>query len=96
MGESFASRVAASLLKAVGMPELIANTQEEYEATAIELAQNPDQLRALRQKLQSNRLSAPLFDTEKITRHIEQAYADVYERYHADLMPENIYVEHCA
>jgi predicted O-linked N-acetylglucosamine transferase (SPINDLY family) len=93
MGESFASRVAASLLKAVGMPELIANTQEEYEATAIELAQNPDQLRALRQKLQSNRLSAPLFDTEKITRHIEQAYADVYERYHADLMTENIYID---
>jgi predicted O-linked N-acetylglucosamine transferase (SPINDLY family) len=93
MGESFASRVAASLLKAVGMPELIANTQEEYEATAIELAQNPDQLSALKQKLQSNCLSAPLFDTEKITRHIEQAYADVYERYHADLMPENIYVE---
>jgi predicted O-linked N-acetylglucosamine transferase (SPINDLY family) len=96
MGESFASRVAASLLKAVGMPELIANTQEEYEAKAIELAQNPDQLNALKQKLQSNCLSAPLFNTEKITRHIEQAYANVYERYHADLMPENIYVEHCA
>ena len=95
MGESFASRVAASLLKAVGMPELIANTQEEYETKAIELAQNPDQLNALKQKLQSNRLSEPLFDTEKITRHIEQAYADVYERYHTDLMPENIYVERC-
>ena len=96
MGESFASRVAASLLKAVGMPELITNTQEEYEAKAIELGQNPDQLKVLKQKLQSNRLSAPLFDTEKITKHIEQAYADVYERYHVDLMPENIYVEHCA
>jgi predicted O-linked N-acetylglucosamine transferase (SPINDLY family) len=95
MGESFASRVAASLLKAVGMPELITHTQEEYEAKAIDLAQDPDQLRLLREKLQGNRLSAPLFNTDKITNHIEQAYADMYERYHADLMPENIYVERC-
>ena len=93
IGESFASRVAASLLQAVGMPEFIANTQEEYEEKAIGLAQNPAQLKALRQKLQFNRLNAPLFNTEKITSHIEKAYANVYERYHADLMPENIYVE---
>ena len=93
IGESFASRVAASLLQAVGMPEFIANTQEEYEEKAIGLAQNTAQLKALRQKLQFNRLNAPLFNTEKITSHIEKAYANVYERYHADLMPENIYVE---
>jgi predicted O-linked N-acetylglucosamine transferase (SPINDLY family) len=92
MGESFASRVAASLLKAVGLPELITTTPEGYEATAIELAVHPAKLAALREKLECNRLTRPLFDTEAFARHLEDAYLQMYERYQAGLPPAPIVV----
>src|SRR5208283_6171270 len=63
-GESFAARVAASLLNAIGLPELITTTQDHYEALAIELATHPDRLMGLRAKLAENRLTMPLFDTD--------------------------------
>lgn len=63
-GESFASRVAASLLSAIGLLELIAATAEEYEQRAIELALNTFKLRRLKERLDANRLTAPLFRTE--------------------------------
>ena len=91
-GESFAARVAASLLNAIGLPELIATTQDQYEALAIELASNPARLARLREALSNNRLSAPLFDTTLFTRHIEDAYTQMYQRYQADLPPEHILV----
>jgi len=90
-GEVFASRMAASLLTAIGLPELITSTQEDYEALAIELATNPERLKAIKQKLQLNRLSTPLFDTVLFTKHIEDAYTQMFERYQADLPPEHIY-----
>ena len=97
MGESFASRVAASLLKAIGLPELIATSQEQYEALAVELATNSERLGRIRRKLERNRLTTPLFDTGMFTNHIEAAYAQMYERYQADLPPDHIYVtEHVA
>lgn len=92
MGESFAARVGASLLNAVGMPELATATQEQYEATAIELATNPGRLTALKDRLRKNRLSVPLFNTEQFSRHLENAYMQMYERYQAGLGPEHIYV----
>ena len=92
MGRSFASRVAASLLNAVGLPELITNTQEEYEALAIELALNPKRLADTKLKLANNRLTTPLFDTPLFTKNIEAAYIKVYERYHADLERDHITV----
>jgi len=91
-GEAFASRVAASLLSAIDLPELITTMQQDYEALAIELATNPDRLKAIRQKLQDNRLTTPLFDTELFTKHIEDAYTQMFERYQADLPPEHIFV----
>ena len=91
-GEAFASRVAASLLKAVQLPELITSTQEEYERIAVDLATHPERLREIRQKLANNRLTTPLFDTPLFTQHIEAAYITMYERYQADLPPEHIYV----
>ena len=91
-GEVFASRVAASLLNAIDMPELIASTQEEYEALAVALATNPERLKTLKMKLQHNRLTTPLFDTRLFTRHIEDAYTQMVERYHAGLAPDHIYV----
>jgi protein O-GlcNAc transferase len=79
-GQSFAGRVAASALRAVGLPELITHTPAEYERKALELARHPEQLQALRTKLAANRGSAPLFDTMRFTRHVEAAYQTMYER----------------
>ena len=92
MGNSFASRVAASLLNAIGLPELITVTPQAYEAMAIELVRNPEKLHALKQKLASNRLTTPLFDTPQFTKDLEQAYVQIYQRYQSDLPPENIVV----
>ena len=89
--EAFASRVAASLLKAVGLPELITTSQQEYEALAIGLAADPARLASIRQRLARNRLTAPLFDTGLFARHIEDAYSRMYERYQAGLLPDHIY-----
>ena len=68
VGKSFASRVAASLLNAVGLPELITTTQQEYEALAIDLATNPKKLKAIKDKLAKNLPSAPLYDTPLFER----------------------------
>jgi predicted O-linked N-acetylglucosamine transferase (SPINDLY family) len=92
MGESFASRYAASLLFAIGVPELVTLTQAEYEALAIELATNPTKLKLIKGKLENNRLTTPLFDTALFTKHIEAAYTKMYERYQADLSPDHIYI----
>ncbi len=89
-GESFASRIAASLLNAIGLPELITTTSQQYESTAIELANNPGRLAAIRENLQRNITSTPLFDTRLFARHIEAAYAQMYERYLAGLSPEHL------
>jgi predicted O-linked N-acetylglucosamine transferase (SPINDLY family) len=90
MGQSFASRVAASLLNAIGLPELITNTQEEYEALAIELALNPKKLAGIKLKLANNRLTTPLFDTPLFTKNLEAAYIKMYEQYQAGFKPEHI------
>jgi len=92
MGESFASRVAASLLKAIGLPELITETQADYESLAIDLAKTPAKLKALKEKLERNRLTTPLFDTEFFTKHLETSYMQMYVRYQADMKPEHIEV----
>jgi predicted O-linked N-acetylglucosamine transferase (SPINDLY family) len=91
-GEAFASRVAASLLNAIGVPELITTTQQQYEALAVELATDAERLGQIRRTLERNRLTTPLFDTELFARHIESAYLQMYERYQADLPPEHIHV----
>ena len=89
-GQSFASRVAASLLIAIGLPELITSTQEEYEALAIELALNPKKLAEIKLRLVNNRLTTPLFDTPLFTKNIEAAYIKMMERYQANLQPDHI------
>ena len=93
MGEGFASRVAASLLNAIGLPELVTETTSEYEALAIELAKNSNKLNAFKDKLQSNRLATPLFNTTLFTKHIEAAHTKMYERYQANLLPDHIYIQ---
>ena len=93
LGETFAGRVAASLLNAIGLPELITSTREDYENLAVELATNRASLQQLRHKLAANRPTAPLFDIDRYTRHIEAAYSTMYERYLADLSPAHIFID---
>jgi protein O-GlcNAc transferase len=92
IGETFAGRVAASVLNAIGLPELIAATAESYERIAVDLANHPEKLAAIKRKLAENRLSKPLFDTELFTRHIEAAYRAMYDRYQVGLPPDHIVV----
>jgi predicted O-linked N-acetylglucosamine transferase (SPINDLY family) len=78
-GKAFAARVAGSLLCAVGLPELATHSLEQYEALALRLASDAQRLRGLRGRLAQNRLSAPLFDTDRFRRHIEAAYTTMWE-----------------
>ena len=80
-GKSFASRVAASLLTAIGLPELITYSEQEYELKAIELASNPQKLAAIKEKLIANRLTTPLFDTQRYAKSIELAYKAMIQGY---------------
>lgn len=79
-GESFASRMSASLLRAAGLPELVADGLDRYESCASYLLQHLEKLRGLRQRLAINRLQAPLFNTEAWTRHIESIYLKLADR----------------
>jgi protein O-GlcNAc transferase len=87
-GESFASRVAASLLRTVDLGELITGSLEEYEELAVELAGDGARLERLRGKLAER--GAPLFDTGRYTRDLEAAYEALYERHQAGLAPAHI------
>ena len=89
---SFASRVAASLLRAIELPELITTSQEEYEALAIELALDPDRLSLIKSRLQKNRLTTPLFNTHSYTRYLEEACITIYERNCGGLPPDQIHI----
>jgi len=91
-GETFAGRVAASLLNAIGLPELIASSVQAYEALAIELGRRPERLARLKRKLARHRLTTPLFDTEQFARHMEAAYVAMYDRYQAGLAPDHLAV----
>lgn len=93
-GETFASRVAASLLSAVGLPELITHTREEYEKLVLELARDPDRLGNLRKRLIACRDTCALFDTERTTRQIEAAYEAIWQRYGDGLPPDHIDIHH--
>jgi predicted O-linked N-acetylglucosamine transferase (SPINDLY family) len=90
--DGFSGRMAASLLTAIGLSELITSTRQEYTELAIALATNPKQIAALKHRLSQNLLTKPLFNTQLFARHVEQAYEAMYERYQSGLPPENIYV----
>jgi len=77
-GRAFPGRVAASLLRAIGLPELVTQTLPDYEALALRLALNPPGLRAIREKLRANRLTTPLFDSRRFTRHVESAFETMW------------------
>ena len=86
-GNSYPSRLAASLLYAVGLPELVTASLEQYKELARTLAQDPEKLAALKAKLLRNRDTEPLFDTIGFTRNLEKAYTAMWERQQAGLPP---------
>jgi predicted O-linked N-acetylglucosamine transferase (SPINDLY family) len=91
-GQSFASRVAASLLRAIQLPELIASSAEHYEHLAVQLAEEPKRLFQIKAKLERNRASARLFDAKLFAANLEAAYCKMMERSEAGLPPDHIYV----
>ena len=87
-GRSFAGRMAASLLHAVGLPELVTQTADEYEALALRLATHAQELAALRQRLNQQGRASALFDTARLTRHLEQALLTMCQRQQQGLPPQ--------
>jgi predicted O-linked N-acetylglucosamine transferase (SPINDLY family) len=93
MGDSFASRVAASALNAIELPELITTHREQYESKAIELAARPTKLTDVKDKLRRGILSTTLFNTTRFAESLERAYTLAYENYCANLPLDHIYIE---
>ena len=91
-GEGFASRVAASLLNSVQLPELIATSAANYEDLAVYIAENPQFLAGIKEKLARNRVDSPLFDTRRFVRYLEAGYASIVDRLYSGLPPEHIHV----
>jgi predicted O-linked N-acetylglucosamine transferase (SPINDLY family) len=89
LGKSFAGRVAASLLNAIHMPELITQSPAQYESRACELARDTALLAGIKAKLANNRETMPLFDTARITRNLEAAYSEMWARHRRGDRPES-------
>jgi len=92
IGLGFAARVAGSLLNAVGLPDLVTKTEKDYEALILELATNPTKLAKIKEKLASNRLTQPLFNTEIYTKHLENGYQQAYQNYFDGKLPQTVIV----
>jgi len=93
LDQAFAGRVAAGLLNAVVLPELVARSHAEYESLALELATHPEKLSAIKAKLVQNRETTPLFNTELFAKNIEAAYIKMWEKARAGAAPDHIYVD---
>ena len=91
MGETFASRVAASLLTAAGVPELIASSRVEYERMAVGYYKDRAALQALRSKIAANKLSCALFDPQRYTRNLEALFAQMAKRHRDGLPPDHLF-----
>jgi len=92
LGKGYTARMAGSLIASVGLSELITNNETEYEKLALELATNPEKLASIKQKLEINRLSKPLFNTELFTKHLEDGYQRAYQQYFEGKKAAAIYV----
>ena len=91
VGDSFASRMAASILKSVGMPELITSTTEQYESLAIEMATNPDKLMAITTKLEQSLPMSQLYNTADFTYNLEKSYSIIYAKYQENDHADHVY-----
>ena len=90
------SRIAASVLCAAGLGELVTEDRASYERLAIDLARTPERLRTIRAKLEETRISTPLFDLVAYTRYIEDAYMQMYGRCRSGIAPDHIFVGRAA
>jgi predicted O-linked N-acetylglucosamine transferase (SPINDLY family) len=90
LGKAFPGRVAASLLRSLDLPELITYSENEYVAKAEELALNPERLRVIKNKLDTNKFSQPLFNAELFCRSLESAFKIIFEKYSLGLETEDI------
>ena len=95
LGRGLAARTGGMMLASIDMPELITKTEQEYEALLLDLATNPQRLSAIKKKLAANRLSTPLFNSELFTKHLENGYQQVYQRYFDGKHPEAFSVVDC-
>ncbi len=93
-GNTFASRVATSLLHAVDLGRLSVDSAEEYERIAVGLARAPDELAELKAHLRRVRATAPLFDTVRFCRHLEAAYREIWQRHLRGEKPSTLRVQH--
>ena len=93
VGKGFPARVAASLLHAIDLPELVTENERKYEALILDLATNPNKLNEIKERLQTNRLYKPLFNTEQYTKHLEDGYRQAYYNYLSGNTPQNIIVK---
>lgn len=93
LGNAFAARIGASLLNAVGLPELVARDSAEYVRRAAELATQPDVLKQLSARLVSQRNAAPLFDTPRFARNLERAYEAMWDVYAAGHKPRPLKID---
>ena len=91
-GEQFAARVAASLLNAVGLSELVTMTEADYEALILDLATDPNKLKTIKDRLASNHLTEPLFDTKGYTRNFETGLHKAYDLYFEGKEPQDVWV----
>jgi protein O-GlcNAc transferase len=92
-GTAFPGRVGASLLTAIGLPDLVTPDLAAYEALAYRLATEPEALADCRRRLEQNRLTAPLFDVDRFRRHIEDAFTKMHELHRAGAPPLGFAVE---
>jgi len=92
-GTTFPGRVAASLLAAAGLPELITANARDFEALAIKLGNDPKALKTLKDKLARNKATCALFDTAAFTRHIEAAYETMWKTWLAGENPKSFAVK---
>ena len=84
--------MAGSMLNAIGLPELITETEKDYEALIMDLATNPRKLAKIKDKLATNRLTQPLFNTELYTKYLESGYQQAYQNYFDGNLPQTIIV----
>jgi protein O-GlcNAc transferase len=89
-GNYYPNRGAASMLTALGLPELIANSHTDYRDKAIYFYQHPDALKKMREKLQQQKLTSPLFDTQRFVRNLERAYSKIWDIYASGSVPQEI------
>lgn len=81
IGKGFPARVAGSILNAIGLQDLIVENEKDYELLIMNLATHPNKLMKIKQKLEVNRLSKPLFQTEQYTRNLEDGFQQAYKNY---------------